>query len=439
MGNTIKSSTEIKNVANPINQRSQILRLNIDCWEEIFDYLSLRDILAICQTCDEMQQIAGDYFHRNFPAIEWSWVRNELCPFIHKLIAPSYLRHTLNGNSYASLKTLIFNNIKITESYVGHIKGVLTRLDHIELHGCMIYGNSFKRILRHCPELKSLYMKKVIFLKRTSATNCMHEKCGTLKNFAYITSNVEPNGFTFEVFFKQNQNIKYLGINGSCLWMNRNTFLESNIQLDCLAIEIFEWHHNNIPSMHFVSLLEKLYACGFYKSLHCKMFGLTLTRPSFVKDLINELAKLITFDVFITSPDINLSHLIHLKELHIHGYQSIYGGMETLAMNLTKLERLYLYEAKTDDLVPFFRHSIKLNSFKVIRYYGGNLINGHALNLFALNRQREQLNGARKICLYVNEKIYLATKWKLNNLHLSLVQIAREESTSFGNEFASEG
>ena len=52
----------------PNEERPRIFKLNIDCFDEIFDYLSTEDLLGIGQTCKTMQQVVGEYFKKNYTA-----------------------------------------------------------------------------------------------------------------------------------------------------------------------------------------------------------------------------------------------------------------------------------------------------------------------------------------------------------------------------------
>lgn len=52
----------------PNAERPRIFKLNIDCFDEIFDYLSTEDLLGIGQTCKTMQQVVGEYFKKNYTA-----------------------------------------------------------------------------------------------------------------------------------------------------------------------------------------------------------------------------------------------------------------------------------------------------------------------------------------------------------------------------------
>lgn len=48
------------------NQPPHSMKVNVDCWEKISDYLSLADILAIMQTCVRMHEMVNYYCRLNF-------------------------------------------------------------------------------------------------------------------------------------------------------------------------------------------------------------------------------------------------------------------------------------------------------------------------------------------------------------------------------------
>lgn len=43
---------------------------DIDCLDEIFEWLTLTDLLSISQTCKRLQWAAGDFFRRNYSALQ---------------------------------------------------------------------------------------------------------------------------------------------------------------------------------------------------------------------------------------------------------------------------------------------------------------------------------------------------------------------------------
>lgn len=56
MGNDKNKKMEASSEIPP-----KIFNLDVDCVQEIFDYLSIKDIHSVSETCTQMQRIAGDY------------------------------------------------------------------------------------------------------------------------------------------------------------------------------------------------------------------------------------------------------------------------------------------------------------------------------------------------------------------------------------------
>lgn len=46
----------------------KIIDLNIDCFDEIFEYLDVESLYSFGQTCKRMNKIAGEYFKQNYSA-----------------------------------------------------------------------------------------------------------------------------------------------------------------------------------------------------------------------------------------------------------------------------------------------------------------------------------------------------------------------------------
>lgn len=47
-------------------QVADILKLNEDCFGEIFDYFSIQDLISFSQTCKRLNQVAGYAFQQNY-------------------------------------------------------------------------------------------------------------------------------------------------------------------------------------------------------------------------------------------------------------------------------------------------------------------------------------------------------------------------------------
>lgn len=417
-------------------------KVNVDCWEKIFDYLSLRDILSMSKTCRRMHQIGGYYFRQNFPEVQCKWIgnrgiyigypnsviRNDLCPFITKLSVYDYLEDRLDAETYYSLKTLTLRSIELTETQVGFIKGLLNVVENVDLRRCTIYGDFYERFLKFCTQLKRLSVDEVTFVPNAAENSLFEQVFPTLQGVEYAAMKIEPETAVLKVFLEQNESIKHFGVDAASLWANRDSLLGANIKLNSLAIHT-SFSDEMIPADEFVKLLSTLHEKGFYKSLHLSM--IYTDEEVDYQEWINKMADLNAFERLIANQDVNLSHLTHLRELCIWEDHTA-TDMEVLATNLTNLERLFFYKATTDDILPFFTHSKKLKTVKVYQFHGGALLRAGALNLIALNREREKLKIKRTVFVCVENDIYLATKYMSKNFDLKFVEIARLESDELG-------
>lgn len=104
-------------------------------------------------------------------------------------------------------------------------------------------------------------------------------------------------------------------------------------------------------------------------------------------------------------------------------------NMQNVPKKLLKLERIYFSEITSDRIVPFICYSPKLRQIR-IRVLKDE-VNFRRLNFFALNKEREKLYGAKKIIIYVNENVYLSTKWTKTTITFSLIEIKRIEMSDW--------
>lgn len=85
-------------------------------------------------------------------------------------------------------------------------------------------------------------------------------------------------------------------------------------------------------------------------------------------------------------------------------------NLETLASSLTNVERIHIWRAKFDDILPFIRRSAKVKEIRIDRLEGGYYMKNNIIDVKALNNLRKQLIRASRITLYVREEVFLATK-----------------------------
>lgn len=154
-----------------------------------------------------------------------------------------------------------------------------------------------------------------------------------------------------------------------------------------------------------------------------------------------------------------LKHFQNLEEFHFASTVYIIDK-EAVAKNLVNLERIHFSYAYFGDIVPFIKHATKLkeiiiDSCDIEKYFAETpelreeinfkptkneaFSEGQPLiiNLSVLNRERAKLPNAEKITLYVDEKVYLATKRARRETDLKFISLKRRESFDLDVQFNS--
>lgn len=178
--------------------------------------------------------------------------------------------------------------------------------------------------------------------------------------------------------------------------------------------------------MHAVcTLINQLYEHGFYRRLH---FYINDDDQIPNIDDLSTIRNLEKLCIRSFKKDYSLVPLINVKELVVwDGAKNI--DLEVLANRCIKLERLYFGSHTIDHILPFIRRSAKLNKIKAFSKINTNF----SIAISNLNEQREKLDGARKLIIYVPDNIFLATKWNARNgdVNLSRVELRRGDSYEF--------
>lgn len=436
-------------------QPPHFLKVNADCWERVFDYLSLCDILAVSETCKRMRHLGRYYFHENVPECcgvlqnrfsvhfeafaganycqSCERFENDFKDFVRILFVGEHLDHFLNSNSFCFVNTLVLHWIELTEVRIEYIKNLLANVEHIQLEGCSIYGDYYETFLQFCTKLKSLNIRDV-YLPSAVADSIFRWRHPTINCIEWTGLELLPGCKEIPILLKRNPNIKEFKISANWLWTNRKLLVDSNIRLDCLCVCVSSGN-DTIPVNEFVQLLRTFYESGFYKSLNLSIvmsFGTDDDMDDGYQECINGLSSLKAFEKLTIRRNIDLSQLTHLKQLYFSGLRNTATDMEALATNLTQLERIIFHCASTDDILPFVQQSKFLRMMKVGEFVGGGLIRGDILNLCVLNEERKKFGNTRTVFIYVLEKIHMATKWSTKHLNLTLVETARETSFVFG-------
>lgn len=431
--------------SNPVDTSTKITlddsfifnNVKVVCWEHILDYLGLRDVVALSKTCKRMLQICGRYINENFPEVQCKLednriylgypdaiVAGHLSSFLTRMIISGDLESSLNGTSFDSLKTLLLRNVDLTDVQINYIRSVLNTIENVTLYRCIIHNHNIHEIfLNQCTKLKRLTVQGYI-----SEHIILQHEYPSLEYFEYIYNNVDPTSDYLVTFLERNSNVKHLGIYMCQLWANRESFTNSNIQLDRLEVHSSYNCFSFISEIaSFVNLLKSLYENGFYKTLHWNIYNHTEDLPEH-EEMVNQIATLNVLELLRFYQDIELPRLNHLKELCLLGVGT--NQMEDVAKNLISLEELFIYKASSDDIIPFFKQSKRLKSVTAIEL-DGPLFKNNVLDLFALNAERYKLGVTKRVVVALAEDVYLATKKRMNS-NFDLIELQREDKYVIG-------
>lgn len=418
------------------------LKLIADCWEQIFDYLSMQDIIAMGQTCRRMDEFAGDYMREYFPNLRFDLIerdvgvlhpyyfhlKTDFCQYISKLYIGqrSTLDFFLDDKIFSSLKTLIFKSFQFNETRFEYMQNVLKNVEHIHIENCILSGKNFKQLAIYCPHLKDLRITGCD-ITDNALKSLFSQHFPTLEHLQYQTRiwNFDTRIKELKTFLEKHTKLTHFECSVPVLWANRDLLRETNVQLDRFTIDFYAWS-DRIPFDRLIDFLWALHERDFYKMLHFSFDHILDIDFEFFDNAICTLPAMEILHINVDSI-IDLSRLTSLKELRIcHGHVAMATDLEFVAQQLKKLEKLTFKYATIDSILPFIRNSKKLKSIKISYWRSYKM-----LDVVVLNEERKKLDDIRHVTIYVEEEVYLGEKWKSQNLNLSHVKIARTVSDSF--------
>ncbi|XP_031633817.1 uncharacterized protein LOC116347382 [Contarinia nasturtii] len=428
-------------IAGPSNEESppKIFKLSIDCFDEIFEYLNMKDLHSFGQTCKRINRVAGEYFKQNYSSAEKFYTKdgiftkysdkdgvvnkriltsgfNKFMPYISYYIINNGFRHLkyfqAHISEFESTNHIYMMKIDLSHERIKYFKQLFPQLEIVQYQRCSLRGDFYNSILKHCTNLREIYIQNSATGRRTNRKlNLLLKEYPKLERFEWIP----PYSGKFEelrTFFALNPNVQRFSTTIGFWSKNSNIFLNSNVKLDILEIkEFYVYPRSNVHSKIPLELLNQLHEQGFYKQLYIYIDDCDEERSTSLGSVNGlELLCIRSFE-----KTYNLTQLTNLRELIILG-GSIAEDMEILANCLTNLERLYVDEANIDDILPFIRRSPKLNKIKFIPRDKGVV-----LNLEMMNKERAKLARARKIIIYTRDDVFLATKWTTRNGAVNLI------------------
>lgn len=178
-----KSESSDQPTGQPVIELAPILKLTIDCCDEIFDYLSLVELHSFGQTCTAMQRVTGEYYRRNFKGAEKfihddgiytvyaddvtnkrtrSSVFNRFTEFLSYYYGEkqplSYIDWHID--EFTAVKHLYFVCIGLDGRKMDHFQSIFPTLEVLQIRQCILWRDDFYEILlQPCKQLKRLYVQ----------------------------------------------------------------------------------------------------------------------------------------------------------------------------------------------------------------------------------------------------------------------------------------
>lgn len=446
-------------VAGSSNVESQppIFALNIDCLDEMFEYLSLSEIYSFGQTCKRMNKAAGEYFKRNYSGdikhcqrtgmYTYYCDRNSIISLLtidvseFKQFMPrisiarndfsqfQYIQYYIN--EFESTKHIRLSILTICNERIDLIKKLLPQLEILDIDSCKIAGDFYETTLKYCENLKQIIVRSsrvTDFGSTTRDNNWLAREYPKLEHLIWMP-HASHRIMEFHEFFQRNSNIQKFSTNAKFLCANADIVLNSMIQLEILEIKInvnfnARRRYTRLMLNETILNINRLHEHGFYKRLHI----VTNCQCEIIGPLLTSFKGLESFHIMYYSKTCNLPQLENVKELTVDKSYATKKDMEIWANSMVNIERLrILCCGDIDIIMPFIHRSSKLKSIKLTNR--GSLGN-RVFNLTMLNSERAKFRGATKITIYVRDYFYLDTKWATPNgdTRLKHIEVRRDNS-----------
>lgn len=389
------------------------LYLYKDCWEEIFDWLSMEEIHSFGQTCTKFKQLAGEYFrwkyrrvlchvYNDSMTIAWNDLHgfNEFAERLsfYSCEPEESLLYALNNCK--SAKEMEIVNARSSALDVKPFESMLSKIEILGIWNVDLSAEFVDQILETCIKLKRLS-----FDRRPNNGWMRPMKFPKLQHLELFECEPAEDLITF---FEQNPNVRSFSTSAELLLRNKDMFMATNIELDDLKI-------SRIDDMDLIAIaVIDLYGRGFYKKLHIQITS---------ENHLEQLPGLTTLHI-ATYDYIKLPSLPTVKTLI---FQSLWNGlrsymdMDEVATSLYNLECVSTEETNDEYMLPLIRKSPKLKEIRM-EYLRDDI------DILAMDDERKKLEQASKVTIYFEERDFLKLKWKYGKSDFGLIEIKRKES-----------
>lgn len=414
--NTIATAgTSSENEADP-----HIFKLNVYCLEDLCEWLTKKELLAFRRTCKQIKSVVDVYIKLNYPRLSSVVIRN---------------RADLSSLCYLQQKSSLFFEIikhiqffgELPNTEIDSIKPILNKLETLKLVNVKIDGDFYEVFLKHCPRLKCLSL----IMSTTTTTigtgnEWMLREYPTLEYFEIDIKGLHECPTLLE-FFEKNPNIQTLSTNSKFLSMNYPQMLKSNIKFDRLNLRVprdLDCIDDIVIGLNNQNFYQKLHLCVEAE----ESWTISKRNSKYVWQFQN-----IEMLAIFKPPRVPIPMMESIQQLVIGmtDFGSTYI-LEDMAKQFINLKCIICVEGLLflHNFQALVCNAPKLEEVKVYSYIArGHVDEVNFSDFVAMNEKRKQLAGARKVKIYIGEKLFLKLKCCNANVNFSMIQLKRIEST----------
>lgn len=377
--------------------QTPMFMLIVDCFDHLFEWLTLSQLLVFRLTCKRMNLVVNQYIKRDYPKLQAlkifeqkRWLEFCQMPLVR----------------FKWVKELNIIRIHLNNSEeINGIKHVLNQLEKLKLNDVQIDGDLYEVILKHCNQLKGLFLcdgsNDTVF---GPSNDWLLRQYPTLERFQICKHGATTTPLCPELlnFFYQNPNIHSFGIDAAFLAKHRHLFLESKLNFGELEIRTgidldVNTVYNLINDLHKRDFFKVLMVADFHWPFSC-----VLQYPSFAFNL--------EYLCLAAPPPENLSVPVveSVTWLYMWSANKIHRDIsKQMATNFVNLQYLEI-DGNLNAIAAFVRFAPKLKKITFDIFTDENV---DMFEVWALNELRRRLAGAHKITIFIEERQFMAIKW----------------------------
>lgn len=264
-----------------------IFKLNIDCCEELFEYLSLEDLHSLGQTCKKMNQYTGYFVRENYKSSEFRWMNGKLYLFYNgqdivlngfmefvsylhmdTLFLSNFARFAPNFKSINWLSLGIYNKLKDNRMEI--MKEILKKCEKITINICVKYfkADLHEKVLKWCKNMRHLEVNSHDSkISKYDNDWLLHEYPNLSYLNFYSKAETEVSRDKLQRFFYLNKSVRRFRTNTLCLLDNQHWILNTDIHLDEISVNCTSTYSDTNKMSGCMNLLSKMFERGFYKHL----------------------------------------------------------------------------------------------------------------------------------------------------------------------------